>query len=66
VRIVVEIDVPDDALSHPGYILGIRDHVRLEAQQAAKDYLDNEVNPAGCWCTGVDHLESCRHHVIPY
>ena len=65
-KIVVEVEVPDDALPHQGHRLGIQDHVRLEAQQAAKDYLDNEVNPAGCWCTGVDHLENCRHHILPY
>ncbi len=64
--IVVEIEIPDGAITHPGHILGMRDHVRLEAQRAAKDYLDNEVNPNGCWCTEIVHQESCRHHVIPY
>lgn len=65
-KFTVEVEIPDDVAANPGHWLGIQDHVRLEAQMAAKDYLDNEVNPQGCWCRGIVHLETCRHYVIPY
>lgn len=65
-KMTVEVEIPDDVAKNIGYRLGIENHVLFTARQAVADYVDNEVNPGGCWCTGVGHLITCRHHVIPY
>lgn len=64
-KISIEVEVPG-AVSTPEHIAGLERHVRASAEQAAQDFADNEVNPDGCWCTGLAHQEKCRHHTIPY
>lgn len=42
------------------------EHVREEALRIAKEYIESEVNPEGCWCRGPSHGVACHNHVVPY
>lgn len=63
--IAVELKLPEGSLTKDQRA-GLIEHATKEAQKAAKDYLENEVDPDGCWCVGLSHRNDCKNWVMPY
>lgn len=64
-KIVIQIEV-DDEVAASEHMDGLTDHVQQAAEYARDEFLRNEVDPQGCWCSGLSHLPSCSSWTLPY
>lgn len=64
-KIIVEVEVPDEVFTSSDFT-GLAEHVTKRANLAVKEFMENEVDPKGCWCTGLDHQRDCHNWVLPY
>jgi hypothetical protein len=64
-KMTISVEVPDEVAASR-HAAGLEEHMRLRAEQARDEFLQNEVSPQGCWCSGLDHNQKCRHWVLPY
>lgn len=64
-QILIEVDVPDQVRGRE-HLDGLTRHVKAKADLAVKEFMENEVDPKGCWCTGLDHRQDCHNWVLPY